>query len=52
MNAQKLEKVTNFKCLGATLSKVATYSGRNPHQDCLNNGSNGQIKQNLAKKNH
>ena len=50
INGQKLEDVTSFKYLGATLCKDGTCAAevRISHQDCLTNGSNGQIKQDLA----
>ena len=48
MNGQKLEKATSFKYLGETLQK----NGRNPHQDHVIDGSNGQIKQDLGKQHH
>ena len=37
LNGQMLESVTSFKYLGATLC--------NGGEDCLNNGSNGQTRQ-------
>ena len=41
VNGQKLEGVTNFKYLGATLCKDGTCSATSPQHDCLSNGSNG-----------
>ena len=52
MNGQKLEEVAAFKYLGASLSKDGTCTSGNSHQLCLSNGSNGQIKQNLAEQHH
>ena len=52
MNGQKLEEVTSFKYLGATLIKDGTCYSRTPHQDCLSNDSNTQTKQDLAVQHH
>ena len=49
MNGQKLEEITSFKHLGATVCKDGTCSARNLHQDCL---SNGQTRQDLAVQHH
>ena len=48
MNGRKLKDVTSFNYLGASCVRMAMLS-RNPHQDCLSNGSVGQLKQDLAK---
>ena len=52
MNSQKLEEVTSFKYLGATLFKDGTCYSRTPHQNCLSNGSNTQTKQDLEVQHH
>ena len=51
MSGQKLVEVTSFKYLGATQCKDSMLS-RNPYQDCLSNGSNGQNTQDLAVQHH
>ena len=48
MNGQKLEEVTSFKYLGATLCEDDTCSAEVRIRICLSNGSNGQTKQDLA----
>ena len=50
MNIQTL-KMINVKYLRAELSKMAQLS-RNLHQDCLSNGSGGQISQDLVRQHH
>ena len=44
MHGQKLEDLTNFELVRATLSKNGTCSGE-IRQDHLSNGSDGRIKQ-------
>ena len=51
MSGRKLEEMTNFKYLGATLAMMAP-TQQIPHQDCLSNGSNGQTKEDLAVQRH
>ena len=47
MNGQNLQEVINLKYLGATHMKRWLLLSRSPHQDCLNNSSNGQTKEDL-----
>ena len=49
MNSQKLEEVTSFKYLRATLCKDGTCC---PHKDSLSNDSNGQTKQDMEVQQH
>ena len=50
MNGQKLEEVTRFRHVGATQGWRLLI--RKLHQDYLNNGSNGQTKQDLVVQHH
>ena len=52
LNGQHVKELSSFKYLGATLCRGGTPLGRNPHQDLLSNGSNGQSKQGLPKQHH
>ena len=52
MNGWKLEEVTSFKYLGTTVVQGWHLLSRSLHQDCLSNGSNGQIKQDTAVQRH
>ena len=52
MNSQKLEYVTSFKYLRATLCKDGTCSAEVRIRICLSDDSNGQTKQELAVQHH
>ena len=47
-NDQKLEELISFNVLAVTLLEDSTFSAK-IRKNCLSNGGNGQIKQDLAK---
>ena len=49
MNGQKLEAVTSLKYLGGNPVQGWHLLSRNPQQDRLSNGRDGQINRDLAK---